>query len=211
MCLLDSLHRIIVSFPMHIKNSVQIRAYYLNEADCEMFQKKPNTHVSPRSERNNFSWMEHLRKSISYLDTVVLLLVVAHFHSLLFWEIPWKARCGNKVSVWLSLQKFRTEWMETPIQHNDYACEMWKEITENAMKDEIELRVAFCCCWQNGISCKLLHYNQYFFSHSISLLLHFRPFNAVCRLCRFQSFCIWMDADLNCYECVCVYVNETMA
>lgn len=97
---------------------------------------------------------------------------------------------------------------ETPIQHNDYACEMWKEITENAMKDGIELRAGFLLLLTKWYFVQTIALQSiYFFSHSISLLLHFRSFNAVCRLFRFQSlpfstFCIWMD--LNSYECVFV-------
>lgn len=84
---------------------------------------------------------------------------------------------------------------------------MRKEITENAMKDEIELHVFFVVADKMVFRASYCATINISFHYSISLLLHFRLSNAVCRRFHFQSlsflpFCIWMDANLNSNECV---------
>lgn len=148
--------------------------------------------------------------SFENLSLILILLLILTLFFIL--KIQCKARCRNKVSFWLSLRKVLNEWMKQ--RFSTMICiRIWKEITENAMKDEIELHIGLCCCWccwcwQNGISCKLLHCNQYFFSHSISLqscrcwifVFHRRLPNALFSIVvPFLTFWIWMDANLNSY------------
>lgn len=164
--MLAILHWIIIAgIPMcrEWKNNVQFQAYYLNEANREMFS---NVHIS--------LWNGMLCRRI-YLHFCCVVLVAVHFyHSFLFWSLMEMARdAKTKVSFWLSLQKF---WMNEWKRHTELSTQ-WNAYEsvkgnhpESAMRDEIELHV-FCSIFisrQNVISYRLLHYNQFFFSYSIN-------------------------------------------
>lgn len=127
------------------KNSVQIQAYYLNEVDCKMFQ---NECTFPYGmEEITFSWMKQCRKCIF----ILLQLLLFHIFTL---KSKWKARCRNKVSFWLSLQKFwMNEWntetqnneMHTNSKENHRNCnERWNRVARRFFFDKMVFRTDYC-------------------------------------------------------------------
>lgn len=172
-----------------------------------MFQIKNTSTFSPhtdQSERNNFSWTEHLENlSLIWIRLLLWMFVFTLFHLEICLEagaveIKFRFDCRCKSSEWMN---------ETPIQHNDYAYEMWKEITENAMKDEMELHV---CSFVVVVADKMVFRANYCTTINISFHIQWVCccIFVLCRLIRFnrcRCCCCefeWMDANSNSYDCV---------